>query len=520
MVFIHSLKSLLPQSEVVTREPPLSVPPQGQSQQLEDSPSTHPSHISIKSSRTQEGVDDTQGCKPEGGADSSDSDWSSREDDQDTIEYFPSSEEQSVSHKPTGLGQSFSTTTEQHPLPPSLNLPSMLIQRTSATLSSHPFKLDITPTPPSSASVSESVATCGSLQQTPLELSLDSNTGEKAEEFAEGIKTIVPADSHEDLRPTDMPSDIIDVELIYSASQTSQTSNENDDQQVDPQQPHSPTLVVTEQLLQDTTNVSPGSVDSHSAQWQLTLDSSTCTESEGDTTTIATTEVDSTAGKNEPGVASRERDLATTPDSKRRKLKSCVDKELTPVSRIEHHDPSSRRLFCEPDIVEMPLCRPQELFIDLTQEDSDEEQYCSQPTHHSHRYSASIPSTSANVGVTCLTCVSDSRAQLDRDTEHHAAPSSPSNASNTSATHTLPHSVVTAQSSESLAASEISDPQDSPSALGELQASLQHEHSLRDSQASSAGSCAAGLGSPLFLPPTPGREDVETILGRKSIAFS
>lgn len=40
-----------------------------------------------------------------------------------------------------------------------------------------------------------------------------------------------------------------------------------------------------------------------------------------------------------------------------------------------------------------------------------------------------------------------------------------------------------------------------------------------DSNESSVSSSACALGSPLFLPPTPGREGVESILNRKSIAF-
>ena len=57
---------------------------------------------------------------------------------------------------------------------------------------------------------------------------------------------------------------------------------------------------------------------------------------------------------------------------------------------------------------------------------------------------------------------------------------------------------------------------DSPSTTN---ASSQQCPGDNDSNESSVSSSACALGSPLFLPPTPGREGVESILNRKSIAF-
>ena len=152
LLFSTRLKALLPDSKVGTRPPEAASP----------CPLPNTEHISSETAVRKRGRTTASAAVGVDGASSpcssseSDSDWSSGDD---TIDEFPSSEE------PTSR-RMFTATTNVHSrttLPKHLALPSMLTC--------------ITPSAPAdqqpSSSPSDSV-TVGSLQQTPLDLSLDS----------------------------------------------------------------------------------------------------------------------------------------------------------------------------------------------------------------------------------------------------------------------------------------------------------------------------------------------------------
>ena len=149
-----SLKDLLPQSGTDVREACSEIV----STERKDQPPLRPLQSCSTGKLRKRGRDRISTNSSE-----SDSDWSSGESNTDTIDEFPSSEEQTQQR----TVKNFSNV--RHPLPSQLGLPSMLTPTHRALSPS---------SPPSSVEASDGTATLGSLQQTPLDLSFGSSASE------------------------------------------------------------------------------------------------------------------------------------------------------------------------------------------------------------------------------------------------------------------------------------------------------------------------------------------------------
>lgn len=471
LLFSTRLKALLPDSKVGTRPPEAA-----SSCPLPDRiPTSSETAVRKRGRTTASAAVGVDGASSPCSSSESDSDWSSGDD---TIDEFPSSEE------PTSQ-RMFTATTNVHsktPLPKHLALPSMLTY--------------ITPAAPAdqqcSSSPSDSV-TVGSLQQTPLDLSLDSSRSEQedADGTITGSNKEAPKEGSVGGRVGGGEiSDNTKHVTTLALPQVSRQRQGGDGTCVPPEQ----------QQVEGRRFEAAGEFSddlSGEEEWCLTLDAST--EEEGEKG-----EKGEKVKKEEKGEEEMAKELSMmeeckTPVAKRRRTDQggyTQDKGYDNTKpALCHATCTPRRLFhCgmvtmvteEGRQADTVGPHPSEVVIDLTVEDNQ-----TTTTMKKERCDGSEPTAGKDHQMfPGINTVSQS-SQIVGKLGHHKSSTPCGNSG------TCPEVIVLS---------------DSPSTTS---ASSQHN----DSNESSVSSSACALESPLFLPPTPGREGVESILNRKSIAF-
>ena len=428
----------------------------------------------------------------------------------------------------------------------------------SSSVATHTLVLNLTPSPPSDAADSESVATYGSLRQTPLELSPNVSVCGSLQAFKDtredfehsGLNRSVETSvvSHDGMETTSCIRKVNGENRRITPPQSATESRCSSDDPTTPMQPHAPQPALAEQVSQNDSSASFGSVESGDCHWQLTLDTSTCTGTDseaessvpGSSREVNLTPCDEATGKKEMdrerehGLVPGEGVLDRTPVSKRRKTDDLrVDEQLTLVrtGSLKARVVGTRRLFGRPDL---PQLKPRELFVDLTQDDSDEEQDCIViPLGDSTtKDNASLTGTNTQKGSLSDPLQGRGSLQLSPCTE--LQPEERDDASfgtlsrlptNDGSLRPCFNTSDAVLQNDSQSTSPTAGLQCHPSILrhGSLSRSAGHIESCStehedDSQRSGAGSL--GAGSPHFLPPTPGQEDVDDILDRNSVAFS
>ena len=430
------------------------------------------------------------------------SDWSSGDD---TIDEFPSSEE------PTSHMIGRSATTHAHgrtPLPKHLALPSML---TYATPSAPPADQQ------QSSSPSDSV-TVGSLQQTPLDLSLNSSRSEQEDD--DGTITGSNKEPPKEKGSADARvGDGGDANHV-GLSQVNREKSGGEGTCVPPepeqQQVESRSFEAAAEFSDDLS----------SEEWCLTLDASTEKEEEEKEEEKEEEEEEGEKGeevkeKNEGGedtVKELSRmEVCKTPVAKRRRTDQGG---YTPAAQDENHDsPKSalhyathtpRRLFhCgvvtmvteegrQADTVGPHPSETVVEYIDLTLEDD----VTATTTMKKERTQTDGAEPTADKDhQMCLrvnTVSQSSQMGGKLDSRYHKR-STPCRDSGT----VSPEVIVLSDSPVTTNGSSQPCPGDNDTGSNE----------------SSVSSSVCPLDSPLFLPPTPGREGVESIMNRRSIAF-
>ena len=411
----------------------------------------------------------------------SDSDWSSGESNADTIDEFPSSEEL-PQH---GTVRTFSDALQ--PPPSGLGLPSMLRHTHRAP------SVSTVVSPPPSPSI-ETSATLGSLQQTPLDLSSDSNSASEpqqtdsiprkpsldliqsyaiSESTKEGTKELCPKQSIKECQYT---RNVLQSEISGVAER-------------DP-----------------TTDVSPH------GEWHLSLDESP---------------------------EAKSANLCSTPRSKRCKLDGPAEvgdrqtarklfhkhKHL-PVAAATRENPNAdtpqkARQFLHSDYMDQPPVQGQIVeYIDLTQDSDEGAVQQNSPTTENpidnQDHQISIQSNSGNISSNSI----GHRNPTHQEGCGNKTVSAPSLLAGTPVPLKEAEAEVIILSDSQSSTSTVVDPP-SQQSFGR---SNSCDRDLNDDTGTPVLVChrtaPPGPASPLYLPPTPGREEVESILKRKSIAFS
>ena len=494
LLFSTRLKALLPDSKVGTRPEAASPCP------LPDRVPTSSETAGTLRKRgrtTASAAVGVDGASSPCSSSESDSDWSSGDD---TIDEFPSSEE------PTSqiIGRTFTATTNVHnktPLPKHLALPSMLTY--------------ITPSAPAdqqhSSSPSDSV-TVGSLQQTPLDLSLNSSRSEQ--EDADG--TITGSNK-------EAPKGEGSVGARVGAGEKHVTMLAVP--QVDRERPGGDgTCAPPEQQQVEGRRfeaASEFSDDLSGKEWCLTLDTSTEEEGEEEREEEEGEkgeEVEKEEKREETVKGLSRMENCKTPVAKRRRTDQggytpAQDKSHdNPKPGLRHATCTPRRLFhCgvatmvteegrQADTVGPHPSEAVIEYIDLTVED-DQTTTTTTTTKKERRTQNDGTEPTADKdhqmfpGINTVSQSSQIVGKLD---SRHYKSSTPCGDGDT-----CPEVIVLSDSPSTTNASSQQCPGDNDTGSNE----------------SSLSSSTCPLGSPLFLPPTPGREGVESILNRRSIAF-
>ena len=416
----------------------------------------------------------------------SDSDWSSGESNPDTIDEFPSSEEQTQRR----TAKNFSDV--RNPLPSGLGLPSMLTHTHHALLTSARAPSP----PPSSLEVSDGSATLGSLQQTPLDLSFGSSVSE-AQPKDSAPSTDLPATNTNDDVKEPCPKQPVLIEGV------------RDDQ-------HSLYVIESEIGTVPEMESTTERKDSSDRGWHLSLDESPETK------------------------------VCSTPHSKRCKLEDpsgdCDDvteNKKTTRKLFHKHSPapgeddlgagqtkegaSTQQYLCS-EQAGRPCDQLQSVeYIDLTQE-SDEE--CSvqrnSPTTGKQDHQCLQENRHTSRQKTCRSLAYD-REKSTNSADHQKPTPQEVCSSRTDSGSIAGTSVFLGEEPEVII---LSDSQASTSTVAPLSqqsvgpTSCNHGLAVDPDTPVCLGAAPLGPASLLCLPPTPGREGVESILKRRSIAFS
>ena len=402
----------------------------------------------------------------------SDSDWSTGND---TIDEFPSSEEQTLQVP----RNTFSTATgalNKSPLPTGLALPSMLMQPSTSVDRHH------------SSSPSET-GTVGSLQQTPLDLSIDSSRSEQEDGDITVTETDMLALKPEYSTDTDGTKSGGGLKCVSGLAPPPAFEESSRECLSPPQQ----RLQQPRRSLEATNNCGD---DSSDVEWCLTLEDSTDTEGEE---------------RQRP----RKEEDCRTPVAKRRRMDQSKhtpaqgETNLSPKSSQRDTMQTPRRLFpCDHDSRAGTIVEEERRFgevranlseavieyIDLTKDDDKLTTCVREGVGEQSNETDLAIGPHRHVGRVINT-ISPICGTRKLDSGHRNVPSCVSD----------PEVVL------------LSDSQSSSDTVPPQQCVIDSD-SESDSE-HLVGSGTHSLGSPLFLPPTPGREGVESIMNRKNIAF-
>ena len=414
------------------------------------------------------GVD---GASSSSSSSESDSDWSTGND---TIDEFPSSEEQ-TSQLPRNTFSTATAAPNRSPLPTGLALPSMLTQPSTTAGRHH------------SSSPSES-GTIGSLQQTPLDLSIDSSRSEQEDRDIAITETYMRALKPQGSAGTDCTKGGGGSKCV--AGLASPPASEESLREC---------LTPPEQQQHQRSSTDCGE-DSSGEEWCLTLEDSTDVEVEEEK------QVDHPIKQED----------CTTPVAKRRRMDQSrhtpaqEETNISPKSALRDVVQTPRRLFpCGRDSTAATLVEEERRFgdvkpnlseavieyIDLTEDDDGLTTSTKVDGGERQRdETKQAPDLHRRKGRSVNT-ISPTQVNRKLDSEHRNVPGG------------SPHPDVVFLS-DTQSSGDTSTPQ----------------QCLTGSDSESDSECLVSngthsLGSPLFLPPTPGREGVESIMNRKSIAF-